>query len=79
MIWNLDKKWPPMKDIVDGVLYLGPDKTLLYPSPKIYLDPAYQQELLRRVSIIKDHSGQDFMPVLDDLVKEAAKEAKSHE
>jgi len=79
MIWNLDKKWPPMKDIVDGVLYLVPDKTLLYPSPKIYLDPAYQQELLRRVSIIKDHSGQDFMPVLDDLVKEAAKEAKSHE
>jgi len=57
-------------------LYLGPDRTFLYPSPTIYLDPAYQQELRR---IFKEHSGQDFMPALDDLVKEAAKEAKSHQ
>ena len=47
-------------------------------TPTIYLDPAYQRELRRRASIIKDHSGQDFMLVLDDLVKEAAQEAKSH-
>ena len=58
-------------------MYLGPDRTFLYPSPTIYLDPAYQQELRRRASIIKEHTGQDFMPALDDLVKEAAKEAKA--
>jgi hypothetical protein len=35
------------------------------------LDPGYQQELRRRAAIIKDYSGQDFMPAIDDLVRQA--------
>jgi hypothetical protein len=65
-----------MGEVVDGVLYVG-EQTLLHPSATIYLEPAYQQELRRRISIIKDHSGQDFMPVLDDLVREAKRAAKA--
>ena len=73
---KVTRKWPLMGEVVDGVLYVG-EQTLLYPSPIIYLDPAYQKELRRRVSIIKDQSGQDFMPVLDDLVREAKKAEKA--
>jgi hypothetical protein len=35
------------------------------PSPKIYLDPAYQRELRRRAAIIKEFSGQNFTPAID--------------
>lgn len=69
---NPHKKWPPMSEIVDGVLNVG-DQTFLYPSPKIYLDPDYQRELRRRAAIIKEFSGQDFTAAIDELVKEASK------
>ena len=72
---NPNKKWPPLGDVVDGLLYVG-DQTFLYPSPTIYLDPAYQRELRRHASIIKEFSGQDFMPVIDELVNEARKAEK---
>ena len=72
---NPHKKWPPMGDVVDGLLYIG-DQTLLYPPPTIYLDPDYQRELRRRASIIKEFSGQDFIPAIDDLVNEARKAEK---
>ncbi|MBV8978543.1 MAG: hypothetical protein JO261_11080 [Alphaproteobacteria bacterium] len=57
-------------EVVDGVLWLGGDSSL-YPSPAIYLDPGYQKELRRRLRIIDAVSGQDFLAVLDDLVREA--------
>jgi hypothetical protein len=66
------KKWPPMSDVVDGLLYVG-DQTFLYPSPTIYLDPAYQRELRRHAAVIKAFSGQDFLPGINELVKEAKK------
>ena len=66
------KKWPPLGEVVDGLLYIG-DQTLLYPSPAIYLDSDYERELRRRIAIIKEFSGQDFGSVLDDLIKEASK------
>jgi hypothetical protein len=69
---NPHKKWPPLSDVVDGVLSVG-GQTFHYPSPTIYLEPVYQRELRRRASIIKEFSGQDFMPVIDDLVREASK------
>jgi hypothetical protein len=72
---NPHKKWQPMAEVVDGVLYVG-EQTLLYPSPTIYLDPVYQRELRRHARIIKESSGQDFMPVIDDLVKEGKKTEK---
>jgi hypothetical protein len=77
MISKVDppKKWPPMSDVVDALLYVG-EQSFLYPSPTIYLDPAYQRELRRRAAIIKQFSGQDFAPVIDGLVKEARKTDK---
>lgn len=77
--WKLEaaKNWPRMGEVVDGVLYLGGDETRLFPPPAIYLDPAYQMELRRRIRIIKEYNGQDFMPILDDLVKEATQPAKA--
>ena len=79
--WKLDaaKRWPRMGKVIDGVLYLGGDETKLFPPPAIYLDPVYQQQLRQRAAIIKEFNGQDFMPVLDDLVKEAqAGKTESH-
>jgi hypothetical protein len=70
---NPHKKWPPMGDVVDGVLYVG-DQTFVYPPPAIYLDPDYLRELRRRAAIIKEFSGQDFTPAIDQLVKEATKQ-----
>jgi hypothetical protein len=58
-----------MSDVVDGLLYVGGD-TSLFPSPEIYLDTAYTEELRRRATIIREETGQDFVEVLDDLVKE---------
>ena len=69
---NPHKKWPPFAEVVDGVLFIG-DQTLLYPPASIYLDPEYQRELRRRIAIIREFSGQDFGPGLDDLIKEAGK------
>jgi len=56
-------------DVVDGLLYVGGNYSL-FPSPAIYLDQAYAQELRRRSAIIKEAAGQDFVTVVDDLVKE---------
>jgi len=72
---NPRKKWPPISDVVDGLLYVG-EQTFLYPSPTIYLEPTYQRELRRHAAIIKEFSGQDFMPAIDDLVTEASRTQK---
>jgi hypothetical protein len=66
------KNWPRMGEVVDGLLYLGADESI-YPSPEIYLEPGYQQELRRRARIIKELLGQDFAPAIDDLVEQARK------
>jgi hypothetical protein len=69
--WKVEpaKHWPEIGEAVDGILYVG-GNTPVYPSPTIYLDPIYQHELLRRAAIIKDYSGQDFISVIDDLIKQ---------
>lgn len=71
--WKLEDSnaWPAMREVVDGVLYLGGDETRVFPPPSIYLDPVYQQQLRQRMAIIKVFNGQDFEPILDDLVREA--------
>lgn len=56
-------------EVVDGVLYVGGDSSL-FPSPTIYLDAAYAKELRRRAAIVKEMTGQDFVAVVDDLIKE---------
>jgi len=61
-------------EVVDGVLYLGGNASL-FPSPEIYLDKAYAKELRRRAAIVRDMSGQDFVAVVDDLVKEGRDQA----
>jgi hypothetical protein len=72
---NPHKKWPPMADVVDGILNVGA-QTFAYPPPTIYLDPDYQRELRRHAAIIKEFSGQDFGPAIDALVKEAQKQKR---
>jgi len=71
--WKLtdSNAWASMGEVVDGVLYLGGDETRVFPPASIYLEPAYQKELRRRIRIIKAYNGQDFEPILDDLIKEA--------
>jgi hypothetical protein len=71
--WKLDaaRSWPPMGEVVDGLVYLGGDKTLNFPSPTVYLEPVYQQQLRQRARIIKESNGQDFEKVLDDLIRQA--------
>lgn len=65
-------------EVVDGVLYVGGDSSL-FPSPTIYLDRAYAKELRRRAAIVQEMSGQDFVAVVDDLVKEGRdQDALSH-
>jgi hypothetical protein len=71
-----DKHWPTIGDMVDGLLYVGGNHSV-YPSPTIYLDPAYQRELRRRATIIKDYSGQDFLLKIDDLVREGERLRRS--
>jgi hypothetical protein len=67
-----------MGDVVDGLLYVGGDSSL-FPSPTIYLDPAYARELRRRCAIIREETGQDFVAVVNDLVREGRdQEALSH-
>jgi hypothetical protein len=78
-VWKLvpAKNWPRMGEEVDALLYLGGDHSL-YPSPTIYLDPIYQKELRRRAAIIRAYNGQDFLSVIDGLVKAGeAEEAAS--
>jgi hypothetical protein len=72
--WELidSNGWAPMGQVVDGVLYLGGDETRAFPPPSIYLEPVYQKELRRRIRIIRAYNGQDFEPILDDLIKEAS-------
>lgn len=59
-----------MAQVTDGLLYVGGDSSL-YPSPAIYLDKVYARELRRRCAIVREMTGQDFVAVLNDLVKEA--------
>lgn len=77
--WKLGDSdaWPPMGEVVDGVLYLGGDETRVFPPPSIYLEPVYQKELRRRIRIVKAYNGQDFEPILDDLIKEASSPDKA--
>jgi hypothetical protein len=77
--WALEDSnaWAPMDRVVDGVLYLGGDETRVFPPPSIYLDPVYQKELRRRIRIIKAYNGQDFEPILDDLIREASAPEKA--
>jgi hypothetical protein len=61
-------------DVVDGILNVGGNSSL-FPSPEIYLDEAYAKELRRRASIVRDETGQDFVAVVDDLVREGRDQA----
>jgi hypothetical protein len=63
--------WPPMREVVDGLLWLGADTSRVDPSPDIYLDPAYQKELRRRAAILSEVHGFEYEAELQDLVDEA--------
>jgi len=49
-----------LENVFDALLYLGSPNTLTYASPDdVELDPAYQQELLRRISLLPMIFGGD--------------------
>jgi hypothetical protein len=75
-VWDVQAApdWPSIGAVTDGLLYLGDDPAYAFPSPTIYLDPHYQQELRRRIRIVRAWNGQDFMPVLDDLLRAARRD-----
>ncbi|HEU4664372.1 MAG TPA: hypothetical protein VFS55_10115 [Dokdonella sp.] len=76
-VWEVQAApdWPSIGATTDAVLYLGDDVAYAFPSPTVYLEPHYQQELRRRIGIIRAWNGQDFMPVLDDLLRAAREPA----
>src|SRR5262245_25411461 len=45
-------RWPPMRAVVDALLWLGPEEHIVLPSPDIYREPEYQAELRRRAAIL---------------------------
>jgi len=63
-----------MGEVVDGLLNVGGNSSL-FPSPEIYLDETYAKELRRRAAIVRAMSGQDFVAVVDDLVREGRDQA----
>jgi len=65
--------WPPMAEVVDSLLYLGPAETEVLPDPAIYRDAAYQAELRRRAAILQEVYGMDFLPELEALVRDEPK------
>jgi len=61
--------WPPMLEVVDSLLWLGPEETTVDPDPAIYREPAYQAELRRRAKILGDVYGMEFLPELEELLR----------
>lgn len=62
--------WPPMAEIIDGLLYVGSDSATVAPDPAIYRELAYQTELRRRAAILKEVYGLDFLSGLEDLLRQ---------
>jgi hypothetical protein len=65
-------RWPPMRDMVDALLYLGPEEHLALPDPAIYRDAVYQAELRRRAAILQEVYGLEFLPELETLLSAPA-------
>lgn len=61
--------WPPMVEVIDALLYVGPDSSTVDPDPGIYREPVYQSELRRRAAILKEVYGLDFLSELEDLLR----------
>lgn len=61
---------PPIRAVVDALLYLGPESTQVDPDPAIYREPAYQAELRRRAPILQEVYGMDFLSELERLLEQ---------
>lgn len=57
--------WPPLGEMVDALVYLGPQDTQVDAEPALYRDAAYQAELRRRAAILKEVYGMDFLSELE--------------
>lgn len=68
---------PLMDEVIDALLYLGPEEHLVAPSTAIYHEGEYADELRRRAAILKEVYGMDFLPELEELLAQDAG-AKSH-
>ncbi|HEY2829815.1 MAG TPA: hypothetical protein VGJ88_06815, partial [Thermoanaerobaculia bacterium] len=63
--------WPPISEMCDGLLFLGP-RTKAEPPHAAFSDPGYYRELLRRAKIMSEVYGFDLV----SEVREAAGNAK---
>ena len=71
-----EAKWPPMRAVVDALLWLGPEEHSVDPAPSIYREPEYERELRRRAPILKEVYGMDFLPELEELLAKSATTSK---
>jgi hypothetical protein len=62
------EEYPPIGQIVDALLYIGPDTSLAQPGPGVYRDAGYLAELRRRADIVTPAFGLDLSPRLDSLL-----------
>lgn len=64
--------WPPMEEMVDGLLYLGKQLTTVPALPETYQDKAYVEELKRRAAILDAfygfEAGNGYVDELKELV-----------
>ena len=66
-----DSDFPKVEQMVDAIIYYGPDTSLAKPVLTSYRDRAYVAELHRRSAIVQPIFGQDLDPVIDSLAKAA--------
>jgi hypothetical protein len=66
--------WPPMEEMVDGLLYLGKQMTYVPALPDTYQDKAYVEELKRRAAILDAfysfEPGDGYADDLKELIKQ---------
>ena len=77
LVWKgePERKWPPMGEVADALLYVGAAQTLVYP-PGDLPGPALPDGASPPRRDIKEYSGQDFPAAIDELVNEATKANK---
>jgi hypothetical protein len=61
--------WPPIEDVVDAVIYVGPTRTEAAAAPGAYGDRRWVEELRRRARIMREVFGFDLEPAVDEAAR----------
>lgn len=62
---------PPIREVVDALLYLGPEAGALEADPALYRDADYIAKLRERAAILKEIFGMDMTPDIDAEIARA--------